>query len=302
MRLKPEDLEGKLKSFNPRTPCGVRPSIIVNNICSVPFQSTHSLRSATFSPGLEKIDFEVSIHALLAECDLIRSTLYENMTEFQSTHSLRSATWLLGDNIMRRGFQSTHSLRSATMALKESITTEFVSIHALLAECDWIALPLEDYQKGFNPRTPCGVRPDCTTTVPTCEPFQSTHSLRSATGAFPTLSRTLKVSIHALLAECDCRIWKSLRAGGQFQSTHSLRSATEIGTWRSPTEQFQSTHSLRSATFIPGLEIPAAEVSIHALLAECDARTAAVLSRTYCFNPRTPCGVRLSRYQRHDKL
>ena len=34
--------------------------------------------------------------------------------------------------------------------------------------------------------------------------FQSTHSLRSATSDWPHADCTATVSIHALLAECDC--------------------------------------------------------------------------------------------------
>ena len=37
--------------------------------CSMWFQSTHSLRSATGSGILSLVLFAVSIHALLAECD-----------------------------------------------------------------------------------------------------------------------------------------------------------------------------------------------------------------------------------------
>ena len=35
-------------------------------------------------------------------------------------------------------FQSTHSLRSATMTATEVVARQKVSIHALLAECDFI--------------------------------------------------------------------------------------------------------------------------------------------------------------------
>ena len=56
-------------------------------------------------------------------------------------------------------FQSTHSLRSATETVKSNNTVLAVSIHALLAECDW----------SFN-----------LSTAPS-PMFQSTHSLRSAT-------------------------------------------------------------------------------------------------------------------------
>ena len=80
------------------------------------------------------------------------------------------------------------------------------------------------------------------------------------------------VSIHALLAECDPGLLEVNSQVNAFQSTHSLRSAT----LRSPlcvvTEgtEFQSTHSLRSATVYQFEFENPHEVSIHALLAECD--------------------------------
>ena len=55
--------------FNPRTPCGVRHAIKVEEQVKTLFQSTHSLRSATkFLCGF-RAEVLVSIHALLAECD-----------------------------------------------------------------------------------------------------------------------------------------------------------------------------------------------------------------------------------------
>ena len=56
--------------FNPRTPCGVR---LLRNITQKEekkFQSTHSLRSATMTNSTHNTDPTVSIHALLAECDM----------------------------------------------------------------------------------------------------------------------------------------------------------------------------------------------------------------------------------------
>ena len=74
----------------------------------------------------------------------------------------------------------------------------------------------------------------------------------------------------ALLAECDANVGKIPRASW-FQSTHSLRSAT--------------TYHLNQRGYDP--------VSIHALLAECDREPDSCLENPKCFNPRTPCGVRL---------
>ena len=102
-----------------------------------------------------------------------------------------------------------------------------VSIHALLAECDCMATVGQLAGPCFNPRTPCGVRPNRRGRLDDSHRlFQSTHSLRSATKYFPFCLRL-----------------------GPFQSTHSLRSAT-IGWLVKFSAQF---------------------VSIHALLAECDA-------------------------------
>ncbi len=78
-------------------------------------------------------------------------------------------------------FQSTHSLRSATQEGRLPSPASNVSIHALLAECDYIIVPRHHPPSRFNPRTPCGVRPRAWLRLEGGEKFQSTHSLRSAT-------------------------------------------------------------------------------------------------------------------------
>ena len=124
--------------------------------------------------------------------------------------------------------------------------------------------------------------------------FQSTHSLRSATPYYGAGNTTER-----------------------FQSTHSLRSATKEERKLNHEQSFQSTHSLRSATGSGILSLVIFAVSIHALLAECDAgffpeggrscvSIHALLAECDCrcrqdgglytsFNPRTPCGVRRHR-------
>ena len=123
-------------SFNPRTPCGVRPS------------SEEHLR--TWS--------RVSIHALLAECDGF-AVLYGSCD-----HSFNPRTpcgvrlRYLGRLVDSPRFQSTHSLRSATCWNLWSLKYRTVSIHALLAECDQDFHKIWCWLYRFNPRTPCGVR------------------------------------------------------------------------------------------------------------------------------------------------
>ena len=55
---------------------------------------------------------------------------------------------------------------------------------------------------------------------------------------------------------------------------------------------FQSTHSLRSATQVTYVGGNWDQVSIHALLAECDQDWHVPPPQISGFNPRTPCGVR----------
>ena len=82
-------------------------------------------------------------------------------------------------------------------------TLEFVSIHALLAECDHQPGWGNDDGTCFNPRTPCGVRQSLGLGAVDHGLFQSTHSLRSATQVTYVGGNWDQVSIHALLAECD---------------------------------------------------------------------------------------------------
>ena len=178
------------------------------------------------------------------------------------------------------GFQSTHSLRSATKTPSYFVYDDYVSIHALLAECDYTqpACPPRSGVSIHALLAECDILP--TGEIAPLVKFQSTHSLRSATGAG----------------------WSRLNPLIRFQSTHSLRSATGAGWSRlNPLIRFQSTHSLRSATYSCLELVEAAEVSIHALLAECDSGGNGRALTDESFNPRTPCGVRPS-LSYHSKL
>ena len=147
--------------FNPRTPCGVRQYVLVY----------HFQTFAGFNPR--------------TPCGV-------------RPHHGQSRDAFLG-------FQSTHSLRSATQLILLDVKSLNVSIHALLAECDLNEAVIKYFVDGFNPRTPCGVRQTSSSRSTTIVLFQSTHSLRSATDNPRTIKETLKVSIHALLAECDTK-------------------------------------------------------------------------------------------------
>ena len=109
--------------------------------------------------------------------------------------------------------------------------------------------------------------------------FQSTHPLRGATKADQLRQERINISIHAPLAGCDRRKPNSSFPSLGFQSTHPLRGAT-----------------LRLC------DMPTANhISIHAPLAGCDGLTMFQSCLIWHFNPRTPCGVRLHRYDRYDR-
>ena len=192
------------------------------------FQSTHSLWSATNAIETEETAGFVSIHALLVECDRWNRAARKYCPKFQSTHSLWSAT--AGGNQLFFVFA--------------------VSIHALLVECDSSFSTVTSFPNGFNPRTPCGVRRDSSLVPGRQVQFQSTHSLWSAT-------KLLRIEMRRYL---------------RFQSTHSLWSATNKAVHGLPCHPFQSTHSLWSATQRPCRLDWRKRVSIHALLVECDIR------------------------------
>ena len=195
-------------SFNPRTPCGVRPSWAFFCCHCGMFQSTHSLRSATDYLRASVPEITVSIHALLAECDSLLNhpgfpvPCFNPRTPcgvrlhffqaggmfglFQSTHSLRSAT-RVPIPFHQGVYVSIHALLAECDLLSRSIAfMRSVSIHALLAECDHCPACRGHDDAGFNPRTPCGVRhKDCYRMTISVR-FQSTHSLRSATPGYPS--------------------------------------------------------------------------------------------------------------------
>ena len=100
--------------FYPRSPCGERP--------------------VGFSAGRESDT--ISIHALLAESDILKNNIFFHHSLFLSTLSLRRATPVSGVLCGLIIFLSTLSLRRATSALA----------------------PKQNPTEHFYPRSPCGER------------------------------------------------------------------------------------------------------------------------------------------------
>ena len=189
--------------FYPRSPCGERPHVIILGCKIAKFLSTLSLRRAT--PG----------------CGCTR-TWYRHFYPRSPCGERRVSNRLFIDTLI---FLSTLSLRRATLCVGYFLVSTGISIHALLAESDRAQVrcwqldryfyprsPCGERRKSkmpmrqpayFYPRSPCGERP-LTTCKYACKPeFLSTLSLRRATSPHRPAPASVRISIHALLAESD---------------------------------------------------------------------------------------------------
>ena len=191
--------------FYPRSPCGERLPNSLAWVLARLFLSTLSLRRATFLVAAGYRPQGISIHALLAESDLMIAAVSTGWTSFLSTLSLRRATAFAVYNP----------------------PGGVISIHALLAESDWVWMGGLSCDGNFYPRSPCGERPgyqrpcerpttDFYPRSPCGErPFKIGVNLtdrkhfypRSPCGErlYPVRGQrpNWRISIHALLAESD---------------------------------------------------------------------------------------------------
>ena len=147
-----------LSNFYPRSPCGERRDIDLTEFNRAVFLSTLSLRRATSSRAPPTVDPLISIHALLAESDVLSSSFCALQLHFYprspcgerpifavrpydapiflSTLSLRRATTAAPLDFIQQSFLSTLSLRRATHPADVACGDWHISIHALLAESD----------------------------------------------------------------------------------------------------------------------------------------------------------------------
>ena len=147
-----------------------------------------------------------------------------------------------------------------------------ISIHALLAESDSVTCGRYCKRYYFYPRSPCGERPcdHIPGRTDQCY-FYPRSPCGERRGCLVHQLLIVGISIHALLAESDGSVHRTIDTASKFLSTLSLRRATmqsyQYAQWHS---EFLSTLSLRRATC--NLLVPAynSTISIHALLAESD--------------------------------
>ena len=173
----------RARHFYPRSPCGERPAI----------------------GRRDRAGRDISIHALLAESDLLGRDDDMTQLEFLSTLSLRRATMAPYEAPTTQAeFLSTLSLRRATEPQNEIIA----------------------YDNDFYPRSPCGERPSNINSSSIIAYFypRSPCGERPASGFLSDTSDV--ISIHALLAESDEHAYQLVLWVLRFLSTLSLRRAT----------------------------------------------------------------------------
>ena len=195
----------QLNDFNPRSPCGERPEDLGPYMPNPRFQSTLSLRRATVRPDihpvgcghfnprspcgerLDRFSFCQGLHLFQSTLSLRRATgggvsefSYDSNFNPRSPCGERQDNWMGKQHLEQ--FQSTLSLRRATKGEKVNDDGIQISIHALLAESDFGQVPPGSHRVDFNPRSPCGERRQMSTHKSIRLSFQSTLSLRRATG------------------------------------------------------------------------------------------------------------------------
>ena len=145
-----------------------------------------------------------------------------------------------------------------------------ISIHALLAESDFrgwtlnINGPIFLSTLSLRRATPKVIR------EPTATGFLSTLSLRRATGISACHRGTLRISIHALLAESDSAPRFTPAPSRNFYPRSPCGERRQTAYFFEQAEEFLSTLSLRRATAADISTRREANISIHALLAESD--------------------------------
>ena len=120
------------------------------------------------------------------------------------------------------------------------------------------------------------------------ESFQSTFSVRRATGFVGFRNPVQRISIHVLREESDSTPmicgWLTCR----FQSTFSVRRATDVAYIQIMLMIFQSTFSVRRATFADEVGEDGGHISIHVLREESDRIRRIHDPHRQNFNPRSP--------------
>ena len=206
---------------------------------------------------------------------------------------MRRATSFIIANVKGSRFLSTLSLRRATLDIKKTCKALLISIHALLAESDFIGPLIFSVQPHFYPRSPCGERRSHDFGSRVCKGFLSTLSLRRATSAniffkleiifLSTLSLRRATFRHKKNLQGFINFYPRSPCGERLCILHHLQRQLFISIHALLAESDRLSIAFKSIICF---------ISIHALLAESDMAFCMDCQKSTYFYPRSPCGER----------
>ena len=145
-------------------------------------------------------------------------------------------------------FQPTRPLRGATGMVLTGCRRSKISTHAPLAGRDTYSQAGALCYHNFNPRAPCGARPQPVFPAMPKYPFQPTRPLRGATATLAMILAEVGISTHAPLAGRD-RLQRYMRSQRSHFNPRAPCGARRQKRCRNNTAKvFQPTRPLRGAT------------------------------------------------------
>ena len=309
---------GKISSrsanFNPRAPCGARPSCTTRIYSTAAFQSTRPVWGATsrhFTLAAFTADFNPR-----APCGARRRTVAvaDRLVRFQSTRPVWGAT----HGRDRRVEQLQISIHAPRVGRDGRPfgrwTGADISIHAPRVGRDRGRRGTAGVVPDFNPRAPCGAR-RCRHDAAICVNLISIHAPRVGRDKILVVQPpALKISIHAPrvgrdpIQVCPSQVYlisiHAPRVGRDVDiaiddaldriSIHAPRVGRDPSTnvCVSAFTQFQSTRPVWGATAGVSFPYPTHQISIHAPRVGRDTDGGDEVLFQRHFNPRAPCGAR----------
>ena len=172
-----------VRHFYPRSPCGERPYIPQGLALGIEISIHALLAESDLLKTFICNSTDISIHALLAESDNFAVRFFIGKPKFLSTLSLRRATgWPSSASFQRAAFLSTLSLRRATgRAGRPPARLPDFYPRSPCGERRENADKITRRYQYFYPRSPCGERRKLQDYATTATVFLSTLSLRRAT-------------------------------------------------------------------------------------------------------------------------
>ena len=145
-------------NFYPRSPCGERHHYLIPKIGTLHFYPRSPCGERRQIKQTCRAETSISIHALLAESDVLNPLETLIILIFLSTLSLRRATHWSGVPLVGRAISIHALLAESDVSSLPFGAVWIISIHALLAESDNTSIAGRITSNDFYPRSPCGER------------------------------------------------------------------------------------------------------------------------------------------------